>query len=70
MSASDSRTLSRSFIAPKEAAAYLGINIRTLYKYMRKPIAKGGLPHRKISATCYRIPRDKFIEWANPKTGI
>jgi excisionase family DNA binding protein len=60
----DSRTLPRSFISPKEAAAYLGINIRTVYKFMKKPIAKGGLPYRKISATCYRIPRDKFIKWA------
>ena len=68
MQASDSRTLSRSFISPKEAAGYLGINTRTLYKYMRKPISKGGLPHRKISATCYRIPRDQFMVWANPKT--
>ena len=69
MQANDSRTLSRNFIAPKEAAAYLGINIRTLYKFMRKPLAKGGLPHRKISTTCYRIPRDKFIKWANAGTG-
>jgi excisionase family DNA binding protein len=68
MQGNDSRTLSRTFITPKEAAAYMGVNIRTIYKFMKKPAAKGGLPYKKLSTTCYRIPREKFIKWANEGT--
>lgn len=69
MQGNDSRTLRREFITPKEAAAFLGLNIRTVYKFMRKPLSRGGLPHKKLSSTCYRIPRDKFMKWANAGTG-
>lgn len=56
------------FLTPKEAAAYLGVVVRTIYRWSRKPTAKGGLPLRNFGSKkhpCYRIPKDKFIEWAN-----
>lgn len=56
---------------PKEAAAFLQIHVQTLYAFIspRKYKTNGKLlgpppPYRRISAKVIRIPRVKFIEWA------
>lgn len=53
------------FFTPKEAAAYIGINPRTFYPWLRK---KGGPPVRRFGRII-RIPKEKFIKWANAGTG-
>jgi len=58
----------REFLTPKEAAAYIGVSIITFYSWMKKPSKKGGPPVRRFGKNCYRLPRDKFIEWANGNT--
>ncbi len=62
MSVDDSRVRSSPFFTPKEAAAYLGINLRTFYKWLGQK--KKGVPCRRLGPNCIRIPRAKFIKWA------
>ena len=62
-----SKLLEAAFLTPKEAAAYLRINVHTMYAFMRKSRAKGGPPVQKFSGNCYRLPTQEFIEWANSK---
>lgn len=61
------KSLADAFLTPKEAATYLRVSMLTMYLYMKKPRSKGGPPVRKFGASCYRLPRQEFIEWANPK---
>lgn len=62
MSFEESRARSSNFFTPKEAAAYVGINLRTFYKWLR--IKKKGVPCRRLGPNCIRIPKAKFIKWA------
>ena len=59
------------FFTPKEAAAYLGVTVITVYHWIQKPRGKGRLPARDFGSKkrpCYRIPKDRFIAWANAGT--
>lgn len=66
MSIENGRAKQRTFLTPKEAAAYICVNPRTFLRWLK--IKKKGIPHRRLGLTCIRIPRDEFLEWANPKT--
>ena len=47
----------------KEAAAYLGVHIETLYHYVRRK--RNRPPVRRFSERGpYRFPREDFIRWA------
>lgn len=60
---------SKDFFTPKEAAEYLGLSVRTFYaKYVRKS-PKGGPPIRRLGRNIIRIPKNKFVTWANDGTG-
>ena len=59
---------SKNFLTPKEAADYVGVSLNTFYKWLRKSRKKGGPPVRRFGQNCYRLPRDKFIAWANDGT--
>ena len=58
---------SRHWFTAKEAADYLGVNLMTLYRYVRR---KRNRPpfHRITDGSPYRFPKDKFIEWADGPT--
>lgn len=58
----------KEFLTPKEAADYIGVHLNTFYCWIRER-KKDGPPVRKFSSTCYRLPRDRFLEWANGKNG-
>ncbi|MFA5897706.1 MAG: helix-turn-helix domain-containing protein [Hyphomicrobium sp.] len=60
---------SKNFFTPKEAADYIGVSTNTFYKWLRKPQTRGGPPVRKFGLNCYRLPKEKFIKWANAGTG-
>lgn len=60
---------SKNFFTPKEAADYIGVSLLTFYQYARKPQSKGGPPVRRFGRNCIRLPKDKFIKWANAGTG-
>ena len=52
------------FFTPKEAASYLRVSVRSIYNW----IDKGKIKARDFGSKkhpCYRIPKDKFIAWAN-----
>ncbi|MDE2099014.1 MAG: helix-turn-helix domain-containing protein [Patescibacteria group bacterium] len=56
------------FFTPKEAATYLGVHINSIWKWIKKPADKGGITAKKLGSKkhpVYRIPKDKFIQWAN-----
>lgn len=54
----------------KEAAAYLEVHYRTFLEYLKIPVSKGGPPRKKIPGThLLKIPRIKFIKWADAETG-
>ena len=55
----------KNFFTPKEAADYIGVSTNTFYKWLREPKKKDRPPCRKFGLNCYRLPRDKFIAWAN-----
>lgn len=54
---------SDNFWTPKEAAAYIKVNLRTFYKWLRNKKKK--VPCRRFGPNCIRIPKDKFIKWAD-----
>ena len=58
----------KNFFTPKEAAAYIGVSLTTFYGWLKKPPKKGGPPVRRFGPMCLRLPREKFIEWANGST--
>ena len=37
-------SLDGTFYTPKEAAAYMRVSMLTFYKYLKKPLKKGGPP--------------------------
>lgn len=57
----------KRFWTAKEAAAYLAINVRTLYGYCRcKPNGKTRIaipPFRRIGRNVLRFPVAEFKEW-------
>jgi excisionase family DNA binding protein len=56
--------IDRDWYTSKEAAAYLGVNLRTLYRYIRKSRRKP--PVRRFGKnTNYRFPIDELKDWAN-----
>lgn len=59
----------KNFFTPKEAADYINVSLVTFYGYLRKAPARGGPPVRRFGRNCIRLPRDKFIKWANAGTG-
>jgi excisionase family DNA binding protein len=61
------RVKTANFLTPKEAAAYLSVNPRTFYNWLK--IKKKGIPCRRLGPNCIRIPKAKFIAWANAETG-
>lgn len=66
MTVEHSRAKLENFITPKEASAYLSVNHRTFLNWLKNKKKK--IPHRRLGVTCIRIPRDKFIKWANAGT--
>ena len=57
----------RTWLTAKEAACYLNIHVRTLYRYARR--RRNPPPVIRFQAGGnYRFPKDKFIEWANGPT--
>ena len=54
---------SKNFFTPKEAANYVGVSTNTFYKWLRRK--RGGPPCRRFGQNCYRLPKEKFIAWAN-----
>ena len=60
-------TDSDTFYTPKEAAAKIRVSLLTFYKYLKKPVSKGGPPVRRFGRNCIRLPKNKFDAWANPK---
>ena len=55
------------FFTAKEAAAYLRVNINTLYQYARKSMDEGGPPTARVLRNRIRFPREKFIQWAEKR---
>ena len=54
----------RQWLTAKEAAGYLGIHYRTLYKYIRK--GRGFKPpFRRFGKGNYRFPVEEFKQWAD-----
>ena len=66
MSLEEPRAKTTNFLTPKEAAAYLSVNPRTFYNWLK--IKKKGIPCRRFGPNCIRIPRVKFLAWANGGT--
>lgn len=60
---------SKNFFTPKEAADYVGVSVNTFYAWMHSPRMKDRPPVRKFGSNCYRLPKDRFIKWANAGTG-
>lgn len=58
---------SRNFFTIKEACDYIGVNRSTFYRFIRKK--KDGPPIRRFGPNCIRLPKEKFIKWANAGTG-
>jgi hypothetical protein len=57
----------RWFFTAKQAAAYIGVHVETLYLYVRRK--RNRPPVTRLSERSpYRFPKDKFIEWANGPT--
>ena len=59
----------RRFWTAKEAADYVGVNVRTLYQWCQfKPGGKQRVsipPFRRIGRNVLRFPIAEFTEWAN-----
>ena len=66
MNLEETRAKTGVFLTPKEAAAYLSISPRTFYGWLKNK--KKGIPCRRLSHNCIRIPKAKFIAWANAGT--
>jgi excisionase family DNA binding protein len=62
-------TVSKYFFTPKEAAAYIGVDRKTFYNWLKKPSTKNGPPKRRLGKHCTRIPIEEFIEWVNKTKG-
>ena len=57
----------RWFFTAKQAAAYIGVHVETLYLYVRRK--RNRPPVTRLSERSpYRFPKDKLIEWANGPT--
>ena len=63
------KELDDNFYTPKEGAAYMRVSMLTFYKYLKKPRKKGGPPVRRFGRNCIRLPKEKFIAWANNGNG-
>ena len=56
----------RSWFWAKEAAAYIGVHLDTLYIYTR--LRKRRPPFNRLATDRrYRFPKKEFIEWAEGK---
>ncbi len=56
--------VSKNFLSPKEGADLIGVTVRTFYKYLQKPPAKGGPPVKRFGRNIIRLPRKQFLSWA------
>lgn len=69
MAARNGGSTSKYFFTLKEAAAYIGVNPKTFYRYMKRAPNKGGPPRVRFGkGTYWRIPIDKFNIWINERT--
>ena len=60
-----------TFWRSKEAAAYLGISVHTLYHWLNPKKRKNGThligpkpPHRRYGRNCIRFPIKELQQWA------
>ena len=54
----------RRWYTTKQAAAYLEIHVRTLYKWMRRNRGKKP-PYRRFGKGNYRFPIEEFKAWVD-----
>jgi excisionase family DNA binding protein len=56
---------SNHWFTAKQAAAYIGVHVETLYLYVRRK--RNRPPVRRFGGerSPYRFPKEDFIEWAN-----
>ena len=58
--------ISKQFFTLKEAAAYVGINTKTFYRWTKRS-RKDRPPIIKLSPNCVRVPVEDFIKWINSR---
>jgi hypothetical protein len=56
------------FITPKEGARILRISVDLLYDLINGRRGNGTRPKVLKVGRAYRLPRDKFLAWANTQT--
>lgn len=56
----DNYLAARRFVSIKEAARYMGVSYHFLWKRIG---TQDGPPIQRLGS-CWRIPKDEFIEWA------
>jgi excisionase family DNA binding protein len=61
---SDRAPPGQKWLTAKEAAGYLNVHLRTLYRYTRQRKNKPPFV-RFTNGGTYRFPRTEFIQWAN-----
>jgi excisionase family DNA binding protein len=52
----------KEVLTPREAAAYLSIHVRTIYRLVKS----GGIPGRKVGGS-WRFKKDALDEWLSGK---
>ncbi len=55
----------KEILTPREAAEYLSIHVRTIYRLAKK----GGIPGRKIGGS-WRFKKNALDEWLSGKTNF
>ena len=60
-------SVSKHYFTLKEAAAYIGVNRKTFYRWVHGP-RKDRPPIVNISANCKRVPIERFMTWIANRT--
>jgi excisionase family DNA binding protein len=55
----------REILTPREAAQYLSVHVRTIYRLAKK----GEIPGRKVGGS-WRFKKDALDEWLSGKTAM
>jgi len=55
----------REILTPREAAEYLSVHVRTIYRLVKQ----GEIPGRKIGGS-WRFKRETLDEWVSGKNGL